>query len=297
MACAVVDAAGDVLASARIGTPRSLDAEVLFEALVGACRGMARQYPLASMQAVGVGCGGPMRYPSGVVSPVNIAAWRDFPLRDRLINAFELPTIVDNDAKALALGERWRGAGQGSDNMLGMVVSTGVGGGIILDGQLLHGEAGNAGHVGHIIVWPNGPLCGCGARGCVEGIASGSGLARRLAAAIAAGQTTSLPSGASAADIAVAARDGDPLAKELFRTAGEAVGRGIASAAALLDLERVIIGGSIALHAWDLLGPPLVTELQLSARLDFTRDVHVARAELGDRAGLLGAARLALTLL
>jgi glucokinase len=297
MACAVVDAAGALLASVRIETPRSLDGEVLFEALVRACRTLTLQYPLASVKAVGVGCGGPMRYPSGVVSPVNIAAWRDFPLRDRLINAFELPTIVDNDAKALALGERWRGAGQGSDNMLGMVVSTGVGGGIILDGQLLHGEAGNAGHVGHIIVWPHGPPCGCGARGCVEGIASGSGLARRLEAAVAEGQPTSLAAGASAAEIAIAARQGDALAKELFRTAGEAVGRGIASAAALLDLERVIIGGSIALHAWDLLGPPLETELHSSARLDFTRDVHVARAELGDRAGLFGAARLALTLL
>jgi glucokinase len=274
-----------------------LDGEVLFEALVEACSSLVREHAGPSVEAVGVGCGGPMRYPSGVVSPVNIQAWRDFPLRDRLINVFELPTIVDNDAKALAVGERWRGAGQNSDNMLGMVVSTGVGGGIILDGQLLHGEAGNAGHVGHIIVWPNGPPCGCGAFGCVEGIASGSGLARRLTAAIAEGQPTSLTVGASAADIAAAARAGDPLAQELFLTAGVAVGRGIASAAALLDLERVVIGGSIALKAWDLLGPPLEAELHVSARLDFTRDVHVARAELGDRAGLFGAARLALTLL
>jgi glucokinase len=297
MACAVVDAAGELLASVRIETPASGDGEVLFEALVQACRALGLKYPMASLKAVGVGCGGPMRYPSGVVSPVNIAAWREFPLRDRLINVFELPTVVDNDAKALAVGERWRGAGQNSDNMLGMVVSTGVGGGIILDGQLLHGEAGNAGHIGHIIVWPNGPLCGCGAFGCVEGIASGSGLARRLSVAVAEGQPTSLRSGASAADIAVAARAGDQLARELFRTAGEAVGRGIASAAALLDLERVVIGGSIALQAWDLLGPPLESELQVSARLDFTRNVHVANAKLGDRAGLFGAAQLALTLL
>jgi glucokinase len=205
--------------------------------------------------------------------------------------------VVDNDAKALALGERWRGAGHGSNNMLGMVVSTGVGGGIILDGRLLNGSRGNAGHVGHIIVWPNGPQCGCGARGCVEGVASGTGLARRLNAALAAGRSTSLAAGSSAAEIAVAAREGDPLAAELFHTAGEAVGRGIASAAALLDLELVTIGGSIALHAWDLLGPPLKAELHASARLDFTRDLRVVRAELGDEAGLFGAAQLAYTLL
>jgi glucokinase len=296
MACALVSATGDLLTSQRIATPRTTDAEALFAPLAAACRALMAEAPSPPV-AIGVGCGGPMRYPEGIVSPLNIPGWRDFPLREHLSRAFDLPCCVDNDAKALAIGERWRGAGHGSNNMLGMVVSTGVGGGIILGGRLLHGEAGNAGHVGHIIVWPDGPPCGCGARGCVEGIASGSGLARRLGLALAQGVSTSLQPGQSAADIAVAARRGDPLANELFRTAGEAVGRGIASAAALLDLERVVIGGSIALHAWDLLGPPLEHELHASARLDFTRDVHVARAELGDQAGLFGAAQLALALL
>ncbi|MCA1645715.1 MAG: ROK family protein, partial [Chloroflexi bacterium] len=141
--------------------------------------------------------------------------------------------------------------------------------------------------------WPNGPLCGCGARGCVEAVASGSGLARRLTDALADGVNTSLRPGATAADIAAAARQGDALAAELFRTAGECVGRGIASAAALLDLELVVIGGSIALRAWDLLGPALETTLRTSARLDFTRTLRVALAELGDQAGLFGAAQLA----
>lgn len=295
MACGLVTSSGELQARERIETPRSSDAEVLFSALAQACQSLLRQNRAA---AVGVGCGGPMRYPEGSVSPLNIPAWRDFPLRRRLEDTFKLPTIVDNDAKALAVGERWRGAGHGSNNMLGMVVSTGVGGGIVLDGKLLHGEAGNAGHVGHIVVWPGGPPCGCGARGCVEGIASGSGLSRRLSAALADGAPTCLQPGASAAQIAEAARGADdPLAKELFRSAGEAVGRGIASAAALLDLERVVIGGSIALHAWDLLGPPLEAEVRASAQLDFTRNLKVLRASLGDEAGLFGAAQLALALL
>lgn len=296
MACGVVTARGELLASQRIATPPSDDADVLFAALKQACTTTINSQD-ARPVAVGVGCGGPMRYPEGVVSPLNIAAWRDFPLRQRLSEAFGLPTTVDNDAKALAVGERWRGAGHGSNNMLGMVVSTGVGGGVILDGRLLHGEAGNAGHIGHVIVWPEGPPCGCGARGCVEGIASGSGLARRVSAAMAEGHATTLAPGANAADVAVAARAGDPLARELYRTAGEAVGRGIASAAALLDLERVVIGGSIALLAWDLLGPPLEAELDASARLDFTHNLKVVHAELGDQAGLFGAAQLALALI
>jgi glucokinase len=235
-----------------------------------------------------------MTYPAGRVSPLNIPVWRDFPLRDRLGETFGVACVVDNDAKALALGERWLGAGRGSNNLLGMVVSTGVGGGVILDGRLLHGHAGNAGHIGHVIVWPDGPLCGCGAHGCLEGVASGSGLARRLNAALAAGVPSSLQAGASAEAIAAAARAGDDLARELYRTAGAGVGRGIASAAALLDLELVVLGGSIALRAWDLLGPPLEAELERSARLDFTRHVRLVRAELGDTAGLLGAAQLVL---
>ena len=246
------------------------------------------------------GAAGQCSIPQGVVSPLNIPAWRGFPLRDRLIAAFGLPCVVDNDAKALALGERWRGAGPRSTrNMLGMVVSTGVGAGTILDGHLLHGFGGNSGHIGHIIVWPNGPLCGCGARGCVEGVASGTGLARRLNTALAErAPPPTLSAGATASeDIAIAARAGDPLAEELFRTAGEGVGRGIASAAALLDLERVVIGGSIALRAWDLLGPPLLAEVSASARLDFTRDAARMRAQLGDEAGLYGAARLGFGLL
>jgi glucokinase len=292
LAAAVIDAEGTVHAEERAPTRGSGSGEELFDSLEQLCRRVieAAKQPI---EAVGVGCGGPMRYPEGIVTPLNIPAWQAFPLRDRLSQSFKVPAIVDNDAKALALGERWRGAGQGSNNMLGMVVSTGVGGGVILDGHLLHGAKGNAGHIGHILVWPDGPLCGCGARGCVEGVASGTGLARRLQQAQDEGQPTTLPKGASAKEIAIAARQQDPLAAYLFKTAGEGVGRGIASAAALLDLELVVIGGSIALQAWDLLGPPLHAELKRSARLDFTRALKVGHAELGDRAGLFGAAVLA----
>jgi glucokinase len=295
MAGAIVDTDAQQLASDRVATARTHDADALFSDLRALCERLLESD--SSVAAIGVGCGGPMLYPQGIVSPLNIPAWRGFPLRERLASAFGLPCVVDNDAKALALGERWRGAGHGADNMLGMVVSTGVGGGIILDGRLLHGFGGNAGHIGHIVVWPDGPLCGCGARGCVEGVASGTGLVRRLNTALADGHSSMLPADASAEHIANAARAGDALAQELYRTAGECVGRGIASAAALLDLERVVIGGSIALRAWDLLGPPLEAELRDAAQLDFTRELRVMHAELGDQAGVFGAAQLAFALL
>ncbi len=292
LAAGVVAEDGRLLAHERILIPPVADGDALFDILEQLCRRVLERAG-EQVMGIGAGCGGPMQYPAGLVSPLNIAVWRDFPLRARLAETFGRPCIVDNDAKALAVGERWQGAGRGSNNMLGMVVSTGVGGGLILDGNLVTGFAGNAGHIGHVIVWPNGPLCGCGARGCVEGVAAGSGLARRLSDALAAGVKTSLPPGSTAVEIAAAARQGDILAAELFRTAGEGVGRGIASAAALLDLELVVIGGSIALRAWDLLGPPLEATLRASAQLDFTRRVRVVHAQLGDQAGLFGAARLA----
>src|SRR5262249_20887176 len=128
--------------------------------------------------AVGVGCGGPMTRGGSAVSPLNIPAWRGFPLRARLAERFGLPVYVDNDAKALALGEGWQGAARGRDNYIGMVVSTGIGGGIVLDGRLLDGAAGNAGHIGHITVEPRGHPCACGSRGCLEAEASGTAIAR-----------------------------------------------------------------------------------------------------------------------
>jgi glucokinase len=280
-----------LLASERLISPPVRTGEDLFFALEQLCRRVLEQ-ARTPVRGIGVGCGGPMEYPAGIVSPLNIEVWKRFPLLDRLSDAFGMPCVVDNDAKALALGERWLGAGRRSNNMIGMVVSTGVGGGVILDGKLLHGHGGNAGHIGHIIVWPNGPLCGCGAHGCVESVASGTGLVRRLGVALAAGTETTLTASATGEDIAEAARKGDALAQWLYQTAGECVGRGIASAAALLDLELVVIGGSIALKAWDLLGPPLLEEIERSARLDFTRGVRVVHAELGDQAGLFGAALL-----
>jgi glucokinase len=296
LAAGVVLEDGTILACKRAETSAAVDAEGLFEALLGLCRRVLNGADWRP-QAIGVGCGGPMRYPEGEVSPLNIPAWRGFPLRARLGDALGLGCVVDNDAKAMALGEHRFGAGRGTRNMIGMVVSTGVGGGLILDGKLVHGHSGNAGHIGHVVVWPGGPVCGCGVRGCVEAVASGTGIRRRLAEALAGGAVTSIPPTADAAVVAAHARAGDGLAQQFFLEAGQAVGRGIALAAALADVELVAVGGGIAMGAWDLLGPPLEAELRRCARLDFTRDVRVVRAALGDAAGIVGAAALGFELL
>lgn len=271
---------GTLSAERRIGTPQDVDADGLFAAVARLCEECLAEG--GGVSAIGVGCGGPMRFPQGIVSPLHIPAWRDYPLRARLVDRFAMPCLVDNDAKAFALGEWWRGSGAGARSLLGIVVSTGVGGGIVVDGQLLHGAGGNAGHVGHVIAVPGGPRCACGADGCVEAVASGSAIARRYG------------EGVDAVRVAELARSRDDRAQKLFREAGVALARGVVAAAALCDLDRVVIGGGVALGAWDLLAPPLEYELRAAVRLDFIQGLEVRRAALGHRSGLLGAAALAL---
>src|SRR5215212_3205287 len=171
-----------VLVRHETATPTGTDAESLYRCL-RALLEQAAESAGTAIQAVGVGCGGPMVYPEGLVSPLNVPAWRDFPLRARLERDFGLPTLVDNDAKAFALGEYWVGGGRGARSLLAMVISTGVGGGLVQAGSLVHGAHGNAGHIGHVTVSPSGPRCTCGAIGCLEALASGPNLARQARAA------------------------------------------------------------------------------------------------------------------
>jgi glucokinase len=296
LAAGVLAPDGRIVASDSAPTRAHGSAEALFRDLVSLCDRILGAAGVAAgdVHGIGVGCGGPMVYPEGRVSPLNIPAWRGFPLRAALQERYDRPTRVDNDAKAFALGEHWLGGGRGARCLLGMVVSTGVGGGIVEDGRLIHGARGNAGHIGHVVAFQNGAPCECGARGCVEATASGTGLANRARRALARGVSTNLLANSTGADIAAAARRGDRFARRLMEEAGMAIGRGIAAAASLLDVDRVVIGGSVALGSGDLLLEPLRRELARNARLDFTRDVPVVLSELGVSAALAGAAALIL---
>jgi glucokinase len=298
LASGVVRSDGRLVATLSAQTPSGEDGEALYQLLVRLLRGALSESTLdqSDVRGIGVGCGGPMRYPEGEVSPLNIPAWRSFPLRSRLEADFGLPVLVDNDAKAFAVGEYWVGRGRGARCLLAMVVSTGVGGGVVENGRLIDGAHGNAGHIGHVVVYPSGPQCGCGGRGCLEAVASGTGLARQARAALDTGTRTLLSAGPSARDLSDAAAAGDPLALRLFRRAGVALGRAIASAAALFDLDRVVIGGGVS-QASSFFLPGLRRELEARARLDFTRYLPVEISGGTIEASLAGAARLVQPLL
>jgi glucokinase len=298
LAAGVVGADGRVLSYVRDATPTNLGGEGLLDFLLRLAR-RALDESNSQPVAVGIGCGGPMVFPEGIVSPLHIPAWQDFPLRARVEAALGLPTVLDNDAKAFALGEALFGAGQGARCMLGMVVSTGVGGGIVANGRLFDGATGNAGHVGHVLVSKDGPRCYCGGHGCLTVYASGTGIAARAREALEQGIPSSLSvlpvEQVTGQAVAQAAAQGDPLALDLMQSAAQALGMGIASVANLLDLDRVVIGGGIS-QSGDLLFKPLEEELRRRATLAFSRNVEVRPARLGPESGVVGAASLAMSI-
>lgn len=267
LAVGLVDGRGQVLVREQVPTPPGNDSEALFAAVVDV---VARVQGGGNIVVCGVGCGGPMSAGGEEVAPLNIAAWRGFPLRSRLAAATGLPTFVDNDAKALALGEGWCGAAEGARDYLAMVVSTGVGGGIVVDGRLLDGAAGNAGHIGHMIVEPDGRPCACGARGCLEAEASG---------------------------LAIAAMTGRPPAEAppaVVARAGRLVGRAVGSVANLLDLPLAVVAGSVALGYGSPFFAAAQSELDAVARLAFSRRARIVPAGLGATGPLVGAAAVGL---
>ena len=298
IAAGVVSPSGEVLSYQRQLVRQTTEAEDFLAQVMAVTQAALVASPQVP-DRVGVGCGGPMRWPAGVVSPLHIPAWRNFLLKDRLTDLLQLPVTVDNDAKAFALGEARFGAGRGAHNLLGMVVSTGVGGGIVSEGRLQHGATGNAGHIGHVIVSDaaEASQCDCGAVGCLTVFASGTWLAIRARQAIENGVVTTLSSlplaELTTQQIAQAARAGDNLSLELLEEAGFALGRAIASSAHLLDLDRVVIGGGVA-ESGELLFAPLRAEYARRARLDFSRDLAILPAALGTESGVIGAAALAL---
>jgi glucokinase len=299
LAAALVDADGVPRGERRVATPTGpgAGAEVLFGALRQLLTDLLDAAGRPALAGIGAGCGGPMDWPAGVVSPVNIPAWRGFPLRARLAGEFpSVPVRLHNDAVCTAVAEHWRGAARGHADVLGMVVSTGVGGGLILGNRVVDGATGNAGHLGHVVVDPAGPPCPCGSRGCLEVVSSGTAVARWAHAhgwrAIPAVPDVAGPAG-SARDVTAAARAGDPIAIAALDRAGRLLGHGIAAAVTLLDVSIVAVGGGLA-QAGDLLFAPLHAGYADRATMPYARTARVVPATLGPRAGLIGAAALIL---
>ncbi|MFD3537338.1 ROK family protein [Streptomyces sp. NPDC058664] len=290
IAGALVDAEGRVVVRSQRPTPAHESADALMAAVTSVVDDLAAHPEWASLSCVGIGSAGPVDTVAGTVSPVNIPAWRAFPVVERVrrhpaVPRDITPTLI-GDAVAMTAAEHWIGAAKGVANALCMVVSTGVGGGLVLGGSVHAGTTGNAGHIGHITVDQNGPVCPCGARGCVERYASGTAIA---AHALESGWAPPDGRPATAREVEISARAGDPRALAAFDRAGRALAAAVAATAALVELDLVVVGGGVS-QAGEVLFAPLRHHLKSYAVLDFTRDVPVVPAGLALDAGLVGAA-------
>jgi glucokinase len=266
-AAGLVSMRGELLDRAVVLVDQNVGPEAHFKALSGIVEQQLAEAERHGVRVacVGVGSAGPITRHCETVSPVNLPAWRDFPLRARLKELTGARVYGDLDGKALALAEGWQGAAKGHDNYCVLTVSTGIGGGIVLDGELLDGASSNAGHLGHIIVEPNGRRCGCGARGCLEAEASG------LAIEAITGRSPTEPT------------------YEIMQRTGRLVGRGVASLCNLLDLELVVVGGGVALGFAATFFNAAQEELSSHALLPATRHARITPTRLGDRGPLIGA--------
>ena len=221
------------------------------------------------VSSLGVACAGPMIDGGESVSPLNIPVWRDFPLRARLRDATGLAVAVDGDVRALALAEGRFGAGRGIDNYASLVVSTGVGGALVMDGRLLDGDSGNSGHIGHLNVVPDGRQCSCGARGCLEAEVSGWAIQE------------------------ITGKSPQFADEDLRRRAATLVGRAVGTLASVLDLNHCFVAGSVALGY----GGEFFTTATASARematMHFSRSLEIRPSGLGPDGPILGAACVA----
>lgn len=304
IALGLADLGGRALPFHRLPTRVEIGPHRIIEEAAGELEKMAEGRG-ARITAVGVGCGGPLDRRRGMIlSPTNLPGWDELPIVKLLEERFGVPVLLDNDANAAALAEQEYGAGRGVRNLVYITISTGIGGGIIVNGELVHGVGDGAGEVGHMVVAPeSGPLCGCGARGCLEAICSGTSIARRAQERIAQGATDTLlltpdssgrgPGSITAQAVAEAARRGDPLAREVWDETIHYLALGISNIITMLAPEAIILGGGVSTAGEQLLAP-LRERLRESVKMVPIEGVKILQAALGGDSGVYGALLLGL---
>ena len=296
IAAARVGSDGSILAFERVPTPATEPARIL-EAMVQVARAVLTD----DVESVGIGAAGLVERSTGILTFAPNLAWRGVRLVEHVGGALGLPAIADNDATAAAWGEYRFGAGRGSRHLLLVTVGTGIGGGIVADGRIYRGAHGFAAEIGHIIVEPGGPLCGCGNRGCWERVASGWAIERagreaseRYPHSGIARLAEGVPGRVTGSVVTRAAQDGDGTAKAILAKVGRRLGEGIAGLVNVLDPDVVVLGGG-AVGAGDLLLEPARGAFAHAVEgRDVRPQVPILAAELGNDAGVVGAATLAL---
>ena len=297
---ALIDSRGHIIQSQTQETQVSKGRDDVVQRLIACLSDMALNTRPESLVGVGISVASPVDPKTGVMRyPPNMPGWDGFTLRPLLEEKLKLQVSIANDATLAALAEHRFGAGRGYSNLIYMTISTGIGGGIIIDGDLYTGAGGFAGEIGHMSMDPDGPMCNCGNIGCLEALASGIAIARRAREGVASLQSSEILNivqgnleQIDAKIVARAARKGDPLAKDIMEDAATNIGRGIVSLLHVFDPEVVIVGGGLS-QAWDILYPGIQKEITDHTMAHQRRRVPLLGTYLGDSVSLLGAAALA----
>jgi len=299
-------AAGDghILAETRVPTETKNGPSHVIGRIIATVEQVRAQAGVSSgfIDAVAVGSPGPLDIASGVIHFAPNLGWRGIPLKKLLQERLQAKVMIDNDANLAALGEHVYGAGRGMDNMVYITVSTGIGGGLILNGRLYHGTTDEAGEIGHITVLPDGPLCSCGGRGCLESVSSGTAIAREARRLVERGKGLNIlaragnePDGISAVTVAEAAAGGDPEAVSIISHAARFLGVGVANLINLLNPDMIVLGGGV-MEIGEPIWQGVRTEVEARVLGAACAHVQVVPAGLGRRSGVLGAVALALQL-
>lgn len=291
IALALATLAGETLPVRRFPTDATRGPQHILAEAISTLAAMATEAD-ARVVSIGVGCGGPLDRRRGLIlSPPNLPGWDEFPIVQLLEEKFAVPVLLDNDANAAALGEFKYGAGQALRDIVYLTISTGIGGGVIVKGQLVHGVGDGAGEIGHMVVLPDGPACGCGARGCLEALCSGTSIARRAQERLRAGAQSSLLDQAeqiTAQLVAQAAQAGDPLAREVWDETIHYLAHGLSNVISMLAPEAIILGGGVATAGAQLL-EPLRRAVRTRVRMIPGEQVQILQAALAGDSGIYGA--------
>jgi glucokinase len=294
---AALDLTGKILSEGKIETEVAGGQERVLENVTRLIADLRKMSGAQSLIGVGLGVPGALDFKEGrIIQSPNFPGWDDFPIRSKVEKAVNVPVLLENDANAAAMGERWVGAAQNVDHFLLITLGTGVGGGLVLDGKLWTGETGKAGEVGHMKITPDGPLCGCGSTGCLEVYASSTALVR-MAQEEWSRAHSGVPPAAwiTSSGLADAAEKHDPIAEAVFRKMAYYLGIGIANVANLLDIHHFILSGGVS-NAFHLFEEPLRQEVARRAfgmtPQEALKRIVIRRALLGESAGMIGAGHL-----
>ncbi len=298
---ALVDGEGKIIYSNSVPTYAQMGYEYTVNNIKQAIRDLMKETNTDAKEIEGIGFDfpGQVDYKTGVVKLApNIPGWINVPIAQMIEEEFNIPTRIDNDVRCAALGELKFGAGKGCENFVCITVGTGIGSGLVINGQLVRGAANAAGEIGHIKLQMNGgPICGCGDTGCLEAFASGPSIVAMAQEYLKGGKSTKFREMAGADGeitpyiVAKAAEAGDPVAKRIFEIVGTYIGMGLVSVINLLNPEKVIIGGGVA-AAGDLLLDPIRKTIKERAMVVAGNSVEIVPAELGNSAGVIGASML-----